>query len=62
MMTGLLLGLACETATPLPPRARDMTHVAAQMVAKRMIFRMVMAKLKLENYVKSTDAKFTEKR
>ena len=33
MMTGLLLGLACETATPLPPRARDTTHVAAQMVA-----------------------------
>ena len=32
-MTSLLLGLACETATPLPPPSRDTTKVAAQMVA-----------------------------
>ncbi len=32
MLMSLLLGLACESATPLPPTARETTPVQAQMV------------------------------
>gem|GEM_PF-2252012 len=32
MILALLLGFACEKATPLPPPAREVTRVTAQMV------------------------------
>ena len=33
MIPAILLGIACEAATPLPPSARDTRRVKAQMVA-----------------------------